>query len=109
MGVEIPRAGTEYVFDPLTFTRGSIADITTAATLHTTDPNATPTLAEFMQPAVIIADASNPLWRGQPEVATKIGARQDALTLAPGDWQRHLRLSTADEDIIRKTGTVTIL
>lgn len=107
MVVEIPRGGTEYVGDPITVGRGSINDILTSKSFHTQDPTIKPIVADFVDPASVIRSSTNPLWAGVTEVVTRVGPRGE-VTLAPGDWQRWVLLSTADEDIIEATGVVTI-
>lgn len=109
MAVTINRGATEYVGDPVTFTRGSASDIVSVASLHTQDPTLRPLVAQFVHAATLVSSQSHPLWAGTVEVVTRIGPRAGAVSLAPGDWQRWVLVSTADEDIIESTGTVTIL
>lgn len=114
MPAVIPRNGTEWVFDPLTLAPGTTAaQITAVACMHTVDPNAILTVAGHTHPVQLVGDDTHPLWRTGwtgPHTATRIGARVGTgiLNLAVGDWQRHLAITTTEEDILVKTGTVSI-
>lgn len=107
MGVEIPRGGTEYVGDPVTIGRGTVADITAVKSFHSTDPTVKPLVAQFTDAAALVSSEADPLWAGTVEIVTRIGPRGE-VALTPGDWQRWVCITTADEDIIVATGTVTI-
>jgi len=108
MGISQYHGETKYIGDPITMLRGTVADILTVKTLHTAAGQPSPAPADFTETAILVADASHPLWAGTPEVVTHLGPRGDVI-LTVGDWQRWVLLSTADEDEIDAPSTVTIL
>lgn len=106
-------AGTEYAANQITLLRGSAADIVSVGVYHDTDPSVRPEVADFT--AVTLVDGTEePLPAlaedGKIDVLSLIGARVSAdVTLTPGDYQRWVLISTADEDIIRPVDTITVL
>jgi hypothetical protein len=106
MVVTIPRTGTELVANQITFTRGAAADVTAVGVFHTTDPTKIPTVAEFTTAQLVLP--GDPLAEGTKiDVLSLIGPR-GGTTLAAGDYQRWVRVSTATEDILRRVDVVTI-
>ena len=108
MAVTIPRTGTEYVANSLTFTRGTVAAIVSVGVYHTADPTVVPTVAQFtpvqlVKPGDSLADGTN------IDILSLIGPRSGDVTLSAGDYQRWVLIKTATEDIIRRPDTITIL
>lgn len=102
----IPRTGTEYVANELTFTRGTVADVISVGVFHSTDPTVVPTVAQFttvqlVKPGDALADGT------KTDALSLIGPR-GGVTLTPGDYQRWVLVKTATEDIIRRPDTLTI-
>ena len=109
MAVELFSTATEYISNSLTFTRGSVNDITSVGVYHTQDPLHVPTENQFT--AVLLVTPGMPLAQGaQIDVLSLIGPGAGAhLSLAPGDWQRWIMVKTATEVIIRRKDTVTVI
>lgn len=108
MAVQIPRTGTEWVANELTVRRGSTADITFVGTFYTNDPAVIPDLDDFTE--TVLVEPGDPLAEGDlTDIATLVGPRNGHVTLAPGDYQTWVRVSTVTEDIIRRPDTITIL
>lgn len=110
--VDIYRTGTEYVANEVTMLRGVVGDITSTGVYLSLDPNTVPTVAEFT--AVPLVLPTDPLGEaGKNDVLTLVGPRDGDVGspdgLPPGDYQQFILVTTAAEDIIRKTGVVTIL
>lgn len=104
--VDLYAGGTEYVRDPVTLGFGTVDDIASVGYFHAA-AGVIPTVADFTAGTLVKAD-TDPLWDGKAEVVTLIGARLGAVALAAGDWQRWILITTADEDIIRASGTITV-
>lgn len=106
---ELYEGATEYVANALTFDRGTVDDITAVYVYHTADPNASPTELDFTQ--VQLVKPGDPLDSGgNIDVVSLIGPGVGAhLQLVAGDYQRFVAVATADEFIIRKTDTLTVL
>lgn len=102
----IPRTGTEYVANELTFTRGTVADVVSVGVFHSNDPTVVPTVAQFT--TVQLVQPGDALAQGTKiDVLSLIGPR-GGVTLTPGDYQRWVLVKTATEDIIRRPDTLTI-
>lgn len=106
--VTIPSTGTEYTANAITLKRGLVTDIISVGVYHATNPNTVPTVANFttvtlVYPPAPLADGTN------IDILTLIGPRGGVITLAVGDWQRWCYVKTANEDIIRKVDTITII
>lgn len=112
LAVQLYAGATEYVANALTLARGTTADILSVGVYHSTDPNVSPTLADFTTVQLIdgVANPGNPLAEaGVIDVLSLIGPRDGDVVLAPGDWQRFVCVSTATEDVIRKVDTIEVL
>lgn len=112
MAVELYSTATEYVATEVTDLRGTSDDIVTVGVYHSVDPNAVPDIEDFT--AVTLVDGTDdppdPLSEaGKIDVLALVGPRDGDVTLAGGDYQQFVLLVTATEDIIRKTGVVTVL
>lgn len=106
MVVSLFTTGTEYVANELTLTRGSVTDIVSVGVYHTTNPATVPTVAQFT--AATLVKPGDALAEGTKiDVLSLIGPRGGA-SLAAGDYQRWVLVSTATEDIIRRPDTITI-
>jgi hypothetical protein len=106
---ELYSTATEYLANALTFTRGSVADITMVGVYHTLDPLEVPDEADFIE--VQLVASPNPLAEGANiDILSLVGPGVGAdVTLAVGDWQRWVLVKTNTETIIRKIDVVTIL
>lgn len=112
MTVQLFHSATEYVANSITLTRGTVADITAVGVYHDTDPSVVPAVEDFTTVTLVDGTTSPPdplAEAGKVDVLSLIGPRGGDATLAPGDYQRWVLISTATEDIIRKTDTVTVL
>jgi hypothetical protein len=111
MMAEKYAGATEYVANALTFTRGTVADVTAVYVYHSVDPNASPTRLDFVQVTLVSDPDTDPLASGgNIDVLSLIGPGVGAdLDLAAGDWQRFVAVETAAEFIIRKTDVLTVL
>lgn len=112
MSVSLFHTATEYTSNALTFLRGSVADVVTVGVYHSIDPNYVPLVTDFT--AVTLADGTttppDPLAvPGEIDVIARVGPRGDITGLTTGDYQRFVLVTTANEDIIRKTDVLTIL
>lgn len=109
MAVELYSTATEYLANSLTFNRGDEGDVTSVHVYHDIDPNAVPTEASFT--TVQLVSPPDPLSEGTNiDVLSLIGPGVGAhLALTAGDYQRWVGVKTANEFIIRKTDTVTVL
>lgn len=106
MSVTLPRTGTEYLANQLTFTRGTVADVVSVGVYMTTDATKVPTPAEFT--TVTLVQPGDALAEGTKiDVLSLIGPR-GTITLTPGDYQRWVLVKTATEDIIRRVDVVTV-
>jgi hypothetical protein len=110
MAVDMFLGGTEWFANEITLLRGTVADITAVGIYHNINPNTVPAIADFI--TVTLEDGTGPLAdAGKIDIMSRIGAKAGAHwnpTVA-GDYQRWALIQTADEDIIRKLDTVTIL
>lgn len=108
---ELYAGATEYVANALTFERGSVADVTNVYVYHSLDPNASPEEGDFTEVTLIDDPGTDPLASGDNiDVLSLIGPGLGAhLVLVAGDYQRFVAVRTANEFIIRKTDTLTIL
>lgn len=109
--MELYAGATEYIANALTFTRGTVADITNVYVFHSLDPNASPVVADFTEVVLVSDPTTDPLASGgNIDVLSLIGPGVGAHdTLAAGDYQRFVAVKTANEFIIRKTDTITVL
>lgn len=109
MAVQLYSTGTEYLANALTFTRGTVADVTSVGVYHTLNPSEVPAEVDFTA-ATLITNPADPLAEGDKiDVVTLIGPGTGAFeTLTVGDWQRWVMVKTANETIIRKVDVVTI-
>ena len=105
---ELYSTATEYLANALTFTRGSLADVTSVGVYHTLDPLFVPADTDFT--AVTVVSPSDPLGDGvNIDVVSLVGPAVGAdLALGVGDWQRWVMVKTATETIIRKVDVVTV-
>jgi hypothetical protein len=108
-----PLYGTEYVAHQITFVRGDVGDVTSVGVYFDTDPNASPEAGEFTE-VTLVDGTEEPLpslaEAGKIDVLALVGpkAGADLDLTTPGDYQTFVLVSTANEDIIRKTGTLTV-
>jgi hypothetical protein len=112
-----PLYGTEYVAHALTFTRGDSSDVTHVGICANTNPNFTPEpdnvvgsmAGDFNVVSLIVPP--DPLAEGTKiDVLALIGPKGGAdFELPDGDYQLWVLVATANEDIVRKTGTLTVL
>lgn len=114
MAVELYSTGTEYVAVAVTELRGNVDDIVSVGVYHDVDPNVVPAVEDFTTVALVdgTAEPPDPLSQaGMVDILPLIGPRAGDVTLAGGgvDYQQFVLLVTATEDIIRKTGVVTVL
>jgi hypothetical protein len=116
MAVELYSTATEYVATELTELRGDVADIVSVGVYYDVDPNVIPDIVDFTTVTLVdgTAEPPDPLSEvGQVDVLALIGPRAGDVTLAGGaggvDYQEFVLVVTASEDIIRKTGVVTVL
>lgn len=110
--VEIFSTGTEYVANELTITRGSVDDIVSVGVYHTADPEEIPDVEDFTEVTLVDGTAVPPdslAEAGKIDVLSLIGPRNGDVTLAAGDYQRWVLVTTATEDIIRRPDTLTVL
>lgn len=110
MAVEKFKNGTEWFANEITLNRGVVGDITGVGVYHNTNPNTQPTIGDFIM--VTLEDGTGPLADGakidiMSLIGPKAGADLDLPTV--GDYQRWALVQTAQEDIIRKLDTITIL
>lgn len=103
------KAGTEYVANEITFTRGTVADITAVKVYHTTNPSYLPVISDFT--AVTLVPGTGALAEGTKiDVLSLIGPKAGQVVITvPGDYQRWVLVQTAAEDIIRRPDVITIL
>lgn len=112
-----PIYDTEWVAMALTFTRGSSADVTAVGIYLDLDPNASPDAAAFTTPpggsfAAItqLVEAPNPLAQGSIiDILSHVGESGTDIQPPAGDYQVWGLVQTADEKIVRKAGTLTML
>lgn len=112
MAVQLYAGATEYVANELSILRGTTADIVTVGVFHSTDPNVSPTVADFTTVQLVdgVANPGNPLAEaGKIDVLSLIGPRAGDVALTAGDYQRFVLVSTAAEDVIRKVDTIEVL
>ena len=112
MAVELYSTATEYVAVKVTELRGDVADIVSVGVYHDLDPNAVPDVVDFTEVTLVDGTADPPdalSETGVIDILALIGPRSGDVTLTAGDWQQFVLLSTATEDVIRKTGVVTVL
>jgi hypothetical protein len=109
MSVTMAHTATQYLANSLTFTRGSAADVLGVGVYYASDPNEVPAVDDFVEARLV--QPGDPLAEGQlTDILARPGARPDAdVALAKGDYQVWLLVTTADEDIIIKQDTVTVL
>lgn len=116
MAVSLYHTATEYLSNALTISRGSINDITAVGVYHDSDPGVIPDVLDFT--TVVLADGTaGPSGQnyelaitGEIDVVSLIGPKAGAdLSLTAGDYQRFVLVQTANEDIIRKVDTITVL
>lgn len=104
------KEGTEWIANEITLHRGVVADILTVGIYHNTNPNTHPAIGDFT--IVTLEDGTGPLADGTKiDILSRIGPKVGAhinLSVA-GDYQRWGLIQTAQEDIIRKLDTITIL
>lgn len=110
MAVDMFLGGTEWFANEITLLRGTVADILAVGVYHNTNPNTKPAVEDFI--TVTLEDGTGPLAEGgkidiMSRIGDKVGAHWQP-TVA-GDYQRWCLIQTAQEDIIRKLDTVTIL
>lgn len=117
MAATIFRTATEYTANEITLARGTVSDIVSVGVAMLADPSEVPTVAEFTAVSLISPTTTpgSPLLDGTKiDVVAKIGPGGGAVAaghfddLAPGDYQRWVLVTTADEHIIRRPDVVTI-
>lgn len=102
------RTATQYVANAITLRRGTYGDITLVGVYHDTDPSVIPNVSDFTE--VLLVNEEDELGEtGFTDVLSLIGPRGGVETLAPGDYQRYVLVSTATEDIIERVDVLTIL
>lgn len=109
---EIYDSATEYLANAITFTRGTVDDITSVGVYHTTNANEVPTELQFTAADLVYAGGPT-----KPELAegsnidivSLIGPGVGGLSLAAGVYQRWVMIKTANETIIRKVDTLTVI
>jgi hypothetical protein len=103
---DIYITATEYRRNSLTIVEGTVGDITAVGIALRSDPNDVPDpsgagLGEFT------AATLDPTG---PDIVTLIGPRDgDIVAPAVGDFQVFILVRTAEEDIIRKPSTLTVM
>jgi hypothetical protein len=111
------RTATEYTANELTLTRGVEGDIVSVGVAMESNPATVPAVAAFTTVELVGPQTtpSSPLLDGTKiDVVAKIGPGGGAVsaghfdTLTPGDYQRWVLITTADEHIIRRPDVVTI-
>jgi len=112
--VTLYSTGTEYTANAITLLRGTVSDIISVGVYHNTDPNIIPAVGDFNTVTLVDGTAEPPdalSEAGFIDVLSRIGARAEAgvISLAAGDHQRWVLLTTADEDIIRPVDIVEVL
>lgn len=108
MPVSIPHTGTEYVANELTFSRGSVADVTSVGVFHTNDPSVIPLVNQFT--TVMLVKPGDAQAEGTKiDVLSLIGPRAGHVTLAAGTYQRWVLVKTATEDIMRRPDTIEVM
>ena len=97
---------TEYRRNALTIVQGTVGDITSVGIALRSNPNDVPDpsgtgLGEFTE---VSLDETG------PDIVTLIGPRNgDIEAPAVGDYQVFILVRTADEDIIRRPSTLTVM
>jgi hypothetical protein len=97
---------TEYRRNALTIVDGVVGDITAVGIALRSSPNDVPDptgtgLGEFTEVALDVTG---------PDVVSLIGPRSGDITApAVGDYQVFILVRTADEDIIRRPSTLTVM
>lgn len=109
MAITLYKSGTEYVANELTFTRGTVGNITSVGVYHTTNPSYIPIVSDFTP--VTLVPGSGALAEGTKiDVLSLIGPRGGQVNLSvAGDYQRWVLIVTATEDIIRRPDVITVL
>lgn len=106
MGLSMSRAATRWVRNDLTV--DDVAAITSVGFLYADAATVPQAVSDFL-PARLVKDDTDPLWKGKPQILVRVGARSGSdVQLAPGDHQSWRLVSTADEDMITATGTLSI-
>lgn len=107
--VQIYAAGTEFLANAITLSRGTAADIVSVGVFHSLDPNEMPEVDDFT--TVTLVEPGDPLASGNNlDVLSLVGSKAGAdFPLAAGTYQRWVLVQTASEDIIRKVDTVEVL
>lgn len=107
--IQLYSAGTEFLANAITLTRGTAADIVSVGVHHSVDPNTVPGVGDFT--AVTLVKPGDPLADGNNlDVLSLVGPKAGAdLELPPGTYQRWVLVSTATEDIVRKVDVVEVL
>lgn len=106
MAASLYSTATEYVANAITMHRGSVADITSVGVYFSLDPITVPTVANFT--TVQLVQPGDPLAQGtSTDVLTLVGPRGD-VTLAPGDYQVWVLITTLTEDIIRRVDVLEV-
>lgn len=107
---ELYQNATEFLANEITFTRGTVDQITSVGVYHDLDPNASPAVLDFT--TVTLVDGTGVLSEsGKVDVLSLIGPRDGHVDMSntSGDFQRFVLVSTSTEDIIRKVDILTIL
>lgn len=110
MAVDMFLNGTEWFANEITILRGTVADITAVGVYHNINPNVQPLVTDFI--IVTLEPGTGPLAEaGKIDIMSRIGHKSTPHWVPPaaGDYQRWALIQTAQEDIIRKLDTVTIL
>lgn len=111
------RTATEYTANEVTLTRGTASDIVSVGVAMISDPGTVPAPETFTDAIFVdgIGNPGDPLADGRLDIVAKIGPGGGAVSpghfpsLTPGDYQRWVKVVTADEIILRRPDVVTIL
>jgi len=111
MALTLHAAGTEYVRNAITLIDAEVTDVASVGVFHG-DANEIPTVAQFLAAQLVdgVNDPDNPL--ATPDAVTVvslIGPRGGVEALTPGTYQRWVLVTTANEDIIRRVDTITVI
>jgi hypothetical protein len=119
--VSLHKTATEYTANQVTFNRGSVSDIVAVGIFMTTDPALIPTFAQFVTATLVDGTGGSPpplAEAGKVDILAKIGPGGGGVSAGiydfsaiatQTDYQRWTMVRTADEIIIRRPDTVTII
>lgn len=117
MSVSLYHSATEYIFVPITIARGTVAGIVSVGLYINTSVVTIPIVSDFTTCTLIDGTATPPLdplaVAGEIDISALVGPRSGVFGsgagLTVGTYQVYCLIKTANEDVIRRLDTLTIL